>query len=207
MNALPIVDLALSGESDKASLNRIAADVGAASRDVGFFYVVNHGVDPELIVKAFAQSHDFFGLPVADKRKLAIETIGGNRGYSGLLHEALDPARGPDMKEAFNVGLELAADDPELLTGKPFRSLNAWPGVPGFRETLLSYYDACAGLGARLHRVRQRPWRQSRFLRREIRSADGDAAAPALSRSAESRSGAHRRGRAYRLWQPHAACD
>jgi isopenicillin N synthase-like dioxygenase len=153
MNALPIVDLALSGESDKASLNRIAADVGAASRDVGFFYVINHGVDPELIVKAFAQSHDFFGLPVADKRKLAIETIGGNRGYSGLLHEALDPARGPDMKEAFNVGLELAADDPELLAGAPFRSLNAWPGVPGFRETLLSYYDACAGLGARLHRA------------------------------------------------------
>jgi isopenicillin N synthase-like dioxygenase len=30
----------------------------------------------------------------------------------------------------------------------PFRSLNAWPGVPGFREALLSYYDACVGLGA-----------------------------------------------------------
>jgi isopenicillin N synthase-like dioxygenase len=152
VDILPIVDLA-SDESDAVLLNRIVADVGAASRDVGFFYVVKHGVDPELIVKAFAQSHDFFALPVADKRKLAIETIGGNRGYSGLLHEALDPARGPDMKEAFNVGLELAADDPELLAGAPFRSLNAWPGVPGFRETLLSYYDACAGLGARLHRA------------------------------------------------------
>jgi isopenicillin N synthase-like dioxygenase len=57
------------------------------------------------------------------------------------------------MKEAFNVGLELAADDPDLLAGKPFRSLNAWSGAPGFRETLLSYYDACAGLGARLHRA------------------------------------------------------
>jgi isopenicillin N synthase-like dioxygenase len=120
---------------------------------VGFFYVVNHGVAPELIAKAFAQSHEFFALPVADKRTLAIETIGGNRGYSGLLHEALDPARGPDMKEAFNVGLDLAADDPELLAGAPFRSLNAWPGVPGFRETLLSYYDACSGLGGRLHRA------------------------------------------------------
>jgi isopenicillin N synthase-like dioxygenase len=153
MDVLPIIDLGSSREGDGVSLTRIVAEVGAASRGVGFFYVVNHGVDPELIVKAFAQSHDFFGLPVADKRKLAIETIGGNRGYSGLLHEALDPARGPDMKEAFNVGLELAADDPELLAGAPFRSLNAWPGVPGFRETLLSYYDACAGLGARLHRA------------------------------------------------------
>ena len=136
-----------------ASAASIAAEIGAACRDVGFFYVVNHGVAPELIAKTFAQSHEFFALPVADKRKLAIETIGGNRGYSGLLHEALDPARGPDMKEAFNVGLDLAADDPELLAGTPFRSLNAWPGLPRFRETLLSYYDACAGLGARLHRA------------------------------------------------------
>jgi isopenicillin N synthase-like dioxygenase len=153
MDVLSIIDLGSSGEADGASLTRIVAEVGAACRDVGFFYVVNHGVDQELIAKAFAQSRDFFALPLADKRKLAIETIGGNRGYSGLLHEARDPARGPDMKEASNVGLELAADDPELLAGKPFRSLNAWPGVPGFRETLLSYYDACAGLGARLHRA------------------------------------------------------
>ena len=153
MDELPIIDLGSSGEADGVLLTRVVAEVGAASRGVGFFYVVNHGVDPELIAKAFAQSRDFFALPVADKRKLAIEAIGGNRGYSGLLHEALDPARGPDMKEAFNVGFELAADDPELLAGAPFRSLNAWPGVSGFRETLLSYYDACAGLGARLHRA------------------------------------------------------
>jgi isopenicillin N synthase-like dioxygenase len=152
-DTLPIIDLGSSGEGDGASLTRIAAEVGAACRDVGFFYVVNHDVDKELIAKAFAQSRNFFALPVADKRKLAIETVGGNRGYSGLLHEALDPGRGADMKEAFNVGLELAADDPELLAGKPFRSLNAWPGVQGFRETLLAYYDACASLGARLHRA------------------------------------------------------
>jgi isopenicillin N synthase-like dioxygenase len=153
MNKLPIVDLGSLGEGDGASLTRIATEVGAARRDLGFFYVVNHGVDRALAAKTFAHSHDFLALPVADKRKLAIETIGCNRGYSGLLHEALDPARGPDMKEAFNVGLELAADDPDLVAGKPFRSLNAWPVAPGFRETLLSYYDACVGLGARLHRA------------------------------------------------------
>jgi isopenicillin N synthase-like dioxygenase len=151
-DTLPVVDLA-SGESYGVSLTRIAADVGAACRDVGFFYVVNHGVDKELIVEAFMQSHRFFALPLADKRKLAIETVGGNRGYSGLLHEALDPARGPDMKQAFNVGLELAPDDPELMAGRPFRSLNAWPNLPRFRETTLAYFDACAALGARLHRA------------------------------------------------------
>ena len=57
------------------------------------------------------------------------------------------------MKEAFNIGLDLAPDDPELVAGKPFRSLNAWPELPGFRKTALAYYDACAALGARLHRA------------------------------------------------------
>jgi hypothetical protein len=67
------------------------------------------------------QSHRFFGPPLINKHALAIERIAGNRVYSGLLHEALDPARGPDMKEAF-IGLDLAPDDPELMAGKPFRA-------------------------------------------------------------------------------------
>ncbi len=150
---LPILDLSSWREGDRASLARIGAEVGAACRDVGFFYVVNHGVDRELIERAFAQSHRFFALPLAERQALAIETIGGNRGYSGMLHEALDPGRGPDMKEAFNVGLEIAPDDPDLLSKQPFRSLNAWPSLPNFHETLLAYYDACAALGARLHRA------------------------------------------------------
>jgi len=50
-DALPIIDLGSLGESDGVSLTRIAAEIGAACREMGFFYVVNHGVDPELIAK------------------------------------------------------------------------------------------------------------------------------------------------------------
>ena len=123
---LPILDLSSWREGDRASLARIGAEVGAACRDVGFFYVVNHGVDRELIERAFAQSHRFFALPLAERQALAIETIGGNRGYSGMLHEALDPGRGPDMKEAFNVGLEIAPDDPDLslIGGYPISKMS-----------------------------------------------------------------------------------
>ena len=92
---LPVVDLASWGE-DEPGLRRIAAEIGAACRDVGFFYVVIHGLDLELMNEAFAQSRRFFALPLADKDAIAIEKVGGNRGYSGLLHEALDPAGGPD---------------------------------------------------------------------------------------------------------------
>ena len=131
--SLPIIDLEGLAGGGVQALRRVASEAGAACRSVGFFYVVNHGVPQGLTTDVFAQSEAFFALPLADKRALAIEKIGGNRGYSGLLHEALDPRRGADMKEAFNIGLDLAPDDPELLAGLPFRSLNAWPKQPGFR--------------------------------------------------------------------------
>ena len=133
---LPVIDLAGLETGDPQRLAAIAAEIGAACRQVGFFYVINHGISPDMLAAVFAQSHAFFALPITQKRAIALEKIGGNRGYSGLLHEALDPTRGADFKEAFNTGLELAANDPELLAGVPFRSLNAWPDIAGFRETL-----------------------------------------------------------------------
>jgi len=149
---LPIVDLAPLAEGE-AGFSRVAAAIGAACRDVGFFYVVGHGVPRALVDEAFAEARRFFALPLAMKQSIAIERVGGNRGYLGLRREALDPAQGPDTKEAFNVGLDLKPDDPELLAGKPFRALNAWPNLPGFRETMLAYFDACAALGLKLHRA------------------------------------------------------
>ena len=205
---LPIVDLASLGEDDGASPTRIGAEVGAACRDVGFFYVVNHGVEARLIAEAFAQSREFFALPLADKRRLAIETVGGNRGYSGLLHEALDPARGPDMKEAFNVGLDLAPDDPELVAGKPFRSLNAWPGCRDFAKRLLAYYEACAALGARLHRAFARDLGlKPDFFADKFDRPMATLRLLTLSRAAPRRRSADGRGRAHGLRQPHAARD
>ncbi len=146
---LPVIDVARLASGDEEALRRIAREIGEACRTLGFFTILNHGVAS--VPAAFEQSMKFFALPLAQKRALAIEEVGGNRGYSGLLHEALDPARGADMKEAFNIGLDLKPDDPELLAGVPFRSLNAWPDLPDFRSTLLGYFDDCARLALRLH--------------------------------------------------------
>jgi isopenicillin N synthase-like dioxygenase len=148
---IPVIDLA-AVETD-AGLARVASELGAACRDVGFFYVVNHGAPSSLIADAFAVSRAFFALPVAEKLELSMDVVGGNRGYAGFMREALDPAHGRDRKEAFNVGLELAADDAGLMAGEPYRALNAWPKTPRFRETMLTYFDACMALGGRIHRA------------------------------------------------------
>ena len=44
------------------------------------------------------------------------------------------------------------ADDLELLAGKPFRGVNLWPDLPGWRARVLAYYDACMTLQLDIHR-------------------------------------------------------
>src|SRR5271170_5973973 len=150
LEKLPVIDM--RGFADGA-FERITGEIAKACRTVGFFYVVDHGVAPDLMRAAFAEARAFFAEPVATKAALAIERVGGNRGYSGLKHEALDPKAGADLKEAFNIGLDLAPDDPELITGIPFRTLNVWPDSPGFKPALLAYFKACSGLANALHRA------------------------------------------------------
>jgi isopenicillin N synthase-like dioxygenase len=152
-DALPVIDLAGLASGEDAAFDRIAAEIGAACRTVGFFYVVNHGVATALMGEAFQRSAEFFAAPLPGKEALAIERVGGNRGYSGLRREALDPRRGADLKEAFNIGLDLAADDREIIAGAPFRTLNVWPAPPQFRTTMLAYFDACGTLARAIHRA------------------------------------------------------
>ncbi|MEO4042305.1 2OG-Fe(II) oxygenase family protein [Hoeflea sp. CAU 1731] len=75
----------------------------------------------------------------------------GNPGFIPMKGESLDPTKAPDLKEAFNIGLELPADDPEIVSGARFRALNLWPEAPGFKDTMLDFYNAVWSLGKTLH--------------------------------------------------------
>src|SRR6202043_2331133 len=119
----------------------------SACREVGFFYISGHGVPPALIARVFETSAAFFGGPASIREAASFSGPGGNRGYIRLGGEGLDPEKHPDVKEAFNIGLELAPDDPELLACAPFRAANLWPDMPGFRDTMLEYFDRLWRLG------------------------------------------------------------
>jgi isopenicillin N synthase-like dioxygenase len=152
VNALPVIDVSLLASAGGAGLAQVAAEIGAACRDIGFFYVANHGMPRALTEAAFAASAAFFAQPDAVKREV-LYTTAGNRGYVPMKGEALDPTKPADLKEAFNIGLELPADDPELVAGRMFRARNLWPVVSGFRDTMLAYFGACHALGQSLHRA------------------------------------------------------
>ncbi len=150
---IPLIDVSglLCGTGE--GLSKTAADVGAACRAAGFFYVVNHNVPTDLIDAAFRKSKEFFSLDPAKKEEVSYFRSPHNRGYIGFLKEALHPSKPPDLKEAFNIGLDLAPDDPDVLAGKAFRGVNLWPGDPEFREVMLAYFGSLWKLGRELHRA------------------------------------------------------
>jgi isopenicillin N synthase-like dioxygenase len=152
MSAIPVIDVTplLAGSPEQERV--VARALGDACRDVGFFYIVGHSVPLDLRKHVFDSAAAFFSGPAAIREAASFTGTAGNRGYIRLGGEALDPGKPPDVKEAFNIGLELAPDDPELLARAPFRAANLWPDMPGFRDTMLDYYNRLWRLGRDLHR-------------------------------------------------------
>ncbi len=148
---IPVLDWSrFSSGSDREGF---VADLGKACRETGFFMISGHGIPQSLIDETFSVADRFFALPESEKSQLDIRNSKNNRGWTAHGSENLDDsAPGQvDRKEAFNIGLEMADDDPRM--GQPFRGPNAWPRLDGFRETTLKYFDAVHQLGVDLHRA------------------------------------------------------
>lgn len=152
MNDIPIISLAGLRSVDTLKKQQVADALGRACREIGFFYVVDHGVSSELRQRVFEQSQRFFGMSDSEKAALSIKQSPHNRGYIALQDEKLNPEQGADHKEAFNIGVDLATDHPDVIAGKPFRGVNYWPSLPGWKSDMLAYFDACRELGRLIHR-------------------------------------------------------
>ncbi len=125
------------------------ADLGRAVRDTGFFLLSNASIPAKLRAEVLAQADAVFSLPEPEKQALSILNTPHFRGWAKPGDESLDETQAAvDTKQTFNIGYELAPDDPRL--GEAFRGLNQWPDLPGFRETMLAYYDAAQAQGTAL---------------------------------------------------------
>lgn len=146
---IPVLDMEHQGD---ASFSRV---LGEALADVGFFAVVNHGVDPALIRRAYTAAEQFFALPEPVKRSYENLALKGQRGYTSYGREHAKDHPVPDLKEFWHVGREVAADHPR----KSEYPDNLWPAeVPEFEAVfreLYSQLDVCSlrlleGVGAAL---------------------------------------------------------
>ena len=143
VQALPLVDI--SRFRDPAQREAFLADLRHAAHDIGFFYVVGHGVPAEVTDEVMAQARAFFALPSADR--LEIENVKSPhfRGYSRVGTERT--AGAADQRDQIDIGPEREAL-PDVPADKPYLGLvgpNLWPpALPALRPAVLRWLDEAA---------------------------------------------------------------
>eukprot|EP01134_Creolimax_fragrantissima_P005891 CFRG5891T1 len=150
---------------------RICSQIRRASKEVGFFYLVNHGVMPELIKSTYSSMKDFFSLPEKEKMKVHVNRHEGLRGYSAeyeqgnygvdvtdIRHQESLSLQGErqespmDFKQTYHMGRELPS------THKNYNATlfapNVYPPVPShFKENTCAYWNSMMALSDTLFEI------------------------------------------------------
>jgi isopenicillin N synthase-like dioxygenase len=143
---IPAIDInaLVSGTKNRYE---VAAGIGEACRNYGFFYVTNHGVDGNLLRRLEEISQQFFAKDL--ETKLEIRMSRGGRAWRGYFPIGGELTSGkPDLKEGIYFGAELTDDHPLVKLGTPLHGANLFPpDMPEFREIVLDYMAAMTKLG------------------------------------------------------------
>jgi isopenicillin N synthase-like dioxygenase len=146
---IPIIDVRelVAGTPAQQS---VAAQLGQACRESGFFYAVGHGVEEGLRQRLRDLSRRFFAQDVDTKQRIRMAL--GGRAWRGYFRVGDELTSGqPDQKEGLYFGAELSGDHSLVQAGTPLYGPNLFPADPtGFRETVLDYMAALTRLGHRL---------------------------------------------------------
>ncbi len=142
---VPELDLGplLSGKDT----GELAHDLRQACETTAFFYIRNHGIPQEVVEDAVAASRRFF----AQSRDKRMESLKDrfHRGYLPMGTTQF-PGRGPDLKDSYDIGLDLPIDHPAVQAGLPLHGPNRWPAMQDFKVPVSRYFDAIRQLGMKL---------------------------------------------------------
>lgn len=143
MDDLPLIDLA-------APPARQRADVEHACHDIGFMYVINHGIEAATISAVRAAVMAYFERPMEEKLAERI-TRDNYRGYIPTGFFSPNSGDAPaDNYEGYKLHFEMDRLDP--VCGRcDLYGENRWPAAPAeFRQAILAYWQACDRVAGRL---------------------------------------------------------
>ena len=152
---ISIIDLRSAFAGEPGAEEKTAREIFTACERLGFFFIRNHGIAPDLVDRMFDETRRFHALPLERKMrvKMATRVFAGYLPLGGQTQRTSKFARSthPDSSTSFYVREEYSPGHPDRLAKKPWVVDNLWPeDLPGFRETALEYFFAMQGLGMRL---------------------------------------------------------
>jgi isopenicillin N synthase-like dioxygenase len=135
MREIPLIDI--SGGSDAVH------EIEKACHDIGFMYVVSHGIASETFARTRAAVIDYFALPL----EIKLEDRISRDNYRGYIPAGFFSAnsgdRVADSYEGYKLHYEVAADDP-ICSACDLYGPNKWPAGPQFfKQQLLDYWHEC----------------------------------------------------------------
>jgi isopenicillin N synthase-like dioxygenase len=151
---IPVLDLAPLLRGDPGAVATLGEELRQAFENVGFYFIVNHGIPQVMIDATFEAARRFHAMPL--EQKMALRLNRDNVGYmpfkgSTTKHSTLNANNRPNLVEAYFTKRDLPPDHSDRTAGRPFRGPNQWPdGLPGFRETVQAYNTAMEALALKL---------------------------------------------------------
>uniref|UniRef100_A0A0W0GAF6 Fe2OG dioxygenase domain-containing protein n=1 Tax=Moniliophthora roreri TaxID=221103 RepID=A0A0W0GAF6_MONRR len=139
---IPIIDFSVVATADPLERRALADRIRDACINVGFFYIMNHGIPEDVIIAAVEAGKKFFALPESSKMELDIHKSPNFKGYTALLGENTDPNGKGDLHEGFDIGWEEKDQGSAKSNPRDDREMsgaNVWPELPGFRENVLGH--------------------------------------------------------------------
>ncbi|HEY1503396.1 MAG TPA: 2-oxoglutarate and iron-dependent oxygenase domain-containing protein [Stellaceae bacterium] len=152
LESLPVIDIApfLDGGSDTERA-AVARELRRVCIDIGFFYLVGHGISNAELDETLSRGRDFFRLPLAQKQPLLFNKA--RYGYFPL-GGANEYGKAGDLKERFSCTREAIPGEPE--DGNFGAGQSCWPDdsvLPGFRDFFQAHIEKRAALTRALARV------------------------------------------------------
>lgn len=153
---IPSLDLGPYLAGEPGALEALAQKLAKIQQEIGFYYIVNHGVPKALVQQANQQLKRLFALPMSEKMKL--KTNANSVGFvppKSTVYVTSTVAKNtkPDLNECLITVRERPADHASIVANRRFHGPNEWPAedvLPGYRARMLEYYAAMEDLGRKM---------------------------------------------------------
>ncbi|MEE2999950.1 MAG: 2-oxoglutarate and iron-dependent oxygenase domain-containing protein [Pseudomonadota bacterium] len=153
IDQIPILDFSQFLKDEEESKCSMAAQLRRIQEEVGFYYIVNHGVPSSLIDRAINQVQKLHSLPLSKKLELKVDK--DTTGYipiKSTMYVTTDVGENDryDLNENYRIVRERPSDHPSIIAGRRFTGPNKWPSdelLPNFKNVMLEYYTAMEKLG------------------------------------------------------------
>jgi isopenicillin N synthase-like dioxygenase len=138
VDLIPVLDLAPLATGQPSDVEALGRQLRHALQEVGFFFIINHGIPWSAVEKIYGRARELHALPHEEKETFPMDgdhggylSLGGGTSYAS---DIAGEVRKPNQNEAF------------FVHEGGYRLSNRFPNLEGFEETTGDYMRQVQGL-------------------------------------------------------------